>query len=74
MIDRQLRALSQVQVNDRVILPPFGHEVNYDFHNSRRCEARRVLSIARHGDVVTLQLDGDEPRTLPADLLVQVKT
>ena len=64
--------LSEVQLNDRIILPPFAHEVNYEFHSSQRSTARRVLTVTRTGDHVTVVLDGHEPRTLPASLQVCV--
>ena len=67
-----ITTLASVVLNDRVILPPFASQVNNEFHQSRRCEARRVLAVSREGDAVTIVLDGQEPRTLPASLRVLV--
>lgn len=67
-----IRRLSEIKVNDRVILPPFGASVGHEYHTSQRSVSRRVLSVARDGDVVVLVLDGHEPRTLPASLEVHV--
>lgn len=64
--------LSHVRVNDRVILPPFGREVGFEYHNHRRSVSRRVLAISREGEIITITLDGCEPRTLPESLQVHV--
>jgi hypothetical protein len=67
-----ITTLGQVTLNDRVILPPFASEVNYEFHTSQRCTSRRVLAMVHDGETVTIHLDGHEPRTLPASLNVIV--
>jgi hypothetical protein len=67
-----IKTLARVKVNDRVILPPFAWQVNYEFHPTMRRCSRRVLGISFQGESVTIMLDGHSPRTLPANLEVFV--
>lgn len=46
--------LAEVKLNDRVILPPFARDVNYEFHSSQRRTSRRVLAISQQEESVTI--------------------
>jgi len=69
-VGSMFKTLAQVEVNDRLVLPPFVPEV--ESHSSRRRDSRRVLAITQEGESVTVVLDGHEARTLPASLKVLV--
>lgn len=65
-----ITTLANIQINDRIILPPLDKHAGYYIREHQRRTSRRVLSISMVDSVVTIVLDGEQPRTLPADLKV----
>lgn len=62
--------LVEVEINDRVILPPFGNDSGG--RTLQRESSRRVLAIEKHADHVVLTIDGQAPKVLSRDLEVVV--